>query len=84
MKEKAMTRHKFLLNKVSSFQVVLSLFVCKGLAYDIESAMKIATVGPNVYLGSKGIRGTFAIVTLEYKAVEKFPIDQSSWYFYQL
>ena len=57
-----MKRHKCLLTKDSSFLVVLSLFVCKGLAYDVESAIKIATVGPNVYLGSEGIKGKIAFV----------------------
>lgn len=64
---------------------MLSLFVCKGLAYDIESAIKIATVGPNVYLGSER-EGTLAFVLLQHKlkSVEKIPIDRNSSYSYQL
>lgn len=58
---------------------MLSLFVCKGLAYDIESAIKIATVGPNVYLGSER-EGTLAFVLLQHKlkSVEKIRIDRNS------
>ena len=57
-----MTRHKSLLTKVSSFLVLLSLFVRKVLAHNIESAIKIATEGPNVYLGSEGIKSKIAFV----------------------
>ena len=60
--EEPMTRHKSLLAKVSSFLVLLSLFVRKGLAHNIESAIKIATVGPNVYLGSEGVKSKIAFV----------------------
>lgn len=34
----------------------------------------MATVGPNVYLGSEGIKGKFAFV----KPVAEFSIDQNS------
>jgi len=78
-----MTRQKYLLNMVCSFLLVLSLFVCKGLAYDIESAIKIATVGPNVYLGSER-EGMLAFILLQHKSVEKIPIDRNSSYSYQL
>lgn len=57
-----MTRHKSLLTKVSNFLVLLSLFFRRGLAYNIESTIKIATVGVNVYLGSEGIESKIAFV----------------------
>lgn len=57
-----MTRHKSLLTKVLNFLVLLSLFFRRGFAYNIESTIKIAAVGANVYLGSEGIKSKIAFV----------------------
>lgn len=55
MNENSMTRNTSLLVKFSSF--LLILLVLETHSYDIESAMKRATVGPNVFLGSDGVKG---------------------------
>lgn len=55
-----MTRHTSFLVTFSIFLVIL--LVLETCSYDIESAMKKATVGPNVYLGSDGVKGKFTFV----------------------
>ncbi|XP_078348116.1 uncharacterized protein LOC144633182 isoform X3 [Oculina patagonica] len=52
--ESSMTRNTNLLVKFFSF--LLILLVLETRSYDIESAMKRATVGPNVFLGSDGVK----------------------------
>ena len=60
--ENSMTRNTSFLVKFSIFLVIL--LVLETRSYDIESAMKKATVGPNVYLGSDGVKGKFTFVVL--------------------
>lgn len=56
--------YKSLLIKVLNFLVLLSLFFCRGLVYNIELIIKIVIVGVNVYFGFEGIKSKIVFVLI--------------------
>lgn len=57
--------YKSLLIKVLNFLVLLSLFFCRGLVYNIELIIKIVIVGVNVYFGFEGIESKIVFVLIK-------------------